>query len=161
MKVADIMVRSVITAGPDATVHDLARRMLDTRCGSVVITEGDEVVGIVTREDLQISTRRVPHSMGTVRAPSLLDEFMGDERQMLEAAARVRAVPARNVMTQPVTTITSRESVWDAADILLSERIAHLPVMDDGRLVGIVTRLDLLRLIADAPDAAPERGDSR
>lgn len=143
------MTSPVLTASPDATVREIAQMMLDRRSGSVVIVDGGEVVGIVTRNDLQVSTRRVPQSRGTLRSPAILGEFIGDERQIVQAAARVREVPARDVMSQPVHSVTSDQSAWDVAQLLLSEHIAHLPVIDGGVLVGIVTRLDLLRLITE------------
>jgi len=152
MRVAEMMTAPVLTASPDATVREIAQMMLDRRSGSVVVVDKGEVVGIITRKDLQVTTRRVPQSGGTVRSPAILGEFMGDEHQILQAAARVREVPARDVMSQPVHCVTSDQSAWDAAQLFLSEHIAHLPVVDDGVLVGIITRLDLLRLITeDAP----------
>jgi CBS domain-containing protein len=151
MRVAEMMTSPVLTASPDVTVREIAQMMLDRRSGSVVIVDRGEVVGIVTRNDLQVTTRRVPQSRGTLRSPAILDEFMGDEDQILEAAAKVREVPASDVMSQPVHSVSSGQSAWDAAHLFLSEHIAHLPVIDDGALTGIVTRLDLLRLITEDP----------
>lgn len=146
------MTTPVLTASPDTTVREIAQMMLDRRSGSVVIVDEDLVVGIVTRTDLQVSMRRVPQSRGTLRSPAIVDEFMANERQIVQAAARAREVPARDVMSQPVHSVHSGKSAWDVAQMFLSKHIAHLPVVDDGALVGIVTRLDLLRLITeDAP----------
>ena len=117
--------------------------------GAVVVVDGDDLVGIVTRNDLQVATRSVPLSLGSVRAPSLLDSFVQDEDQLLRVAAEARTRPVRDVMSAPVLTLPASAGPWDAADLFLANRIGHVPIVRDGRVVGMISRLDLLRLVAD------------
>lgn len=152
VRVTDIMTRPVRTVAPDAPIAAVVRVMLDDRCGSVVVVDGGEpargVVGIVTRTDLQLATRRVPLGYPDVRAPSLLDEFVADDEQLQRAYRRARTRPVSEVMSRPVVTIGSRSTVWEAAELMLAERIGHVPVVDERAPVGIVSRLDLLRCMA-------------
>jgi CBS domain-containing protein len=138
-----------VVAAPDATIEEVVSLMLTARVGAVIIADTEDLAGIVTRNDLQLATRAVPLSGSHVRAPSLLDRFVTDEDQLLRAAAEARARPVREVMTTPVLTLPPDASLWDAADLFLANGIGHAPIVEAGRVVGMVSRLDLLRLVAD------------
>lgn len=153
MTMADLMQAPVLCAAPGTPLSDIAAMMIEARTGSVVIVQDGTVEGIVTRSDLGVGTRSVPQSMGRVRSPALVDEFMGDQQQFLQAVERVRSIPASDVMSTPVITVAPDDPAWTAVEIFLSRKIGHLPVMDGDRLVGVVSRLDLLRLIAGGASA--------
>ena len=96
------------------------------------VLSGNALVGILTHRDI-------------LRAPGLLSpvlEFAADTR------AALRALRVDEAMTTAVVTIGADASVKEAAEQLLEHRVGCLPVMEDGRLVGIVTTSDLLRAIA-------------
>ena len=150
MIVRDVMTSEVLTAPPDARLAEVVATMLDARIGSVVIVApGTEarpgLLGIVTRSDLQIRTRRVPLGYPQVRAPALLEDWVADAAQMRDVYRAARDRRAREVMSSPVITIAPDRTVWDATELMLDERIGHLPVVEEGRLVGLVTHLDVLR----------------
>lgn len=119
--VEEIMVDDVVTASPDTPAIDGARLLCDREVSSVVIVrEGDDdPVGIVTEGDFVTSLC---------------------ERRDLETAA------LSDVMSSPVTTVEPRTSVVDAATILRTEDLEHLPVVDAG-LVGIVTTIELSHFV--------------
>lgn len=145
MRVDEIMSSPVVTAMPDDLLASVARAMITDRRGSVVVVDDEGTVeGIVTRSDLQVATRRLPLGYPDVRAPSLLDAFVADEEQLQRAYRRAGGRPVREVMSRPVVTVAPGASVWQATEIMLAERIGHLPVVDEGRPVGMLSRLDLL-----------------
>lgn len=145
MRVDEIMSSPVVTSRPDDRLASVARAMLDDRRGSVVVVDDDgAVVGIVTRSDLQVATRRVPLGYPDVRAPSLLETFVADDEQLRQAYRRAAGRRVREVMSRPVVTVAPAASVWEATELMLAERVGHLPVVHEGRLVGMLSRLDLV-----------------
>lgn len=114
------MSRKLVTASEDDTLSQVAEKMLQGRVSSVVIVSGKKVVGIVTEKDF-------------VKFFAL--RLSGDESVKLHMT--------RNVITVKMTT-----SVNDAKNIIVSQKIRHLPVVDqEGELVGIVTARDLVESI--------------
>ena len=121
LKVSDLMTRSPVTCTPDATVTEAARTMRENRISSVAITENDALVGIVTTRDL---TARV-----------LAEGRPGD-------------TPVAEVMTREVQALSPESLGSDILHMMLERRIGHLPVVRDGKLLGIITQTDLTRFQA-------------
>ncbi|MEM4280596.1 MAG: CBS domain-containing protein [Candidatus Caldarchaeum sp.] len=120
IKVSEIMSRKLVTASEDDTLSQVAEKMLQGRVSSVVIVSGKKVVGIVTEKDF-------------VKFFAL--RLSGDE-------------PVKLHMTRNVITVKMTTSVNDAKNIIVSQKIRHLPVVDqEGELVGIVTARDLVESI--------------
>jgi CBS domain-containing protein len=111
--VAQVMNANVLTVDPAASIGEAAEKMMDAGVGAVVVVEDmARIVGIVT------------------------------ERDILRAVAqRVRAAEARvrQWMTESVVTIEPETTVEDAAEMMFERNFRHLPVMKDGRLLGIVS----------------------
>lgn len=122
MPVTDLARSEVVTADLGTPVADLAERMADERVGSIVITEGDEPVGIVTDRDL------------AVRA--LTDATPAD-------------LVAENVMSEDLVTVSPDAGFYEATELMSEHGVRRLPVTDEGTLVGIVTADDLHELLAD------------
>jgi CBS domain-containing protein len=135
------MTRSVITVGPDTPLREVARLLDEHRIsGVLVVDEQEALLGVVSEADFLVeaqggaSVRRSPIARlfgraGDTRAP-------GD---------RHFASTASELMTSPVISIGPSELIADAAAVMTKQRINRLPVVEDGRLVGIVTRADLVR----------------
>jgi CBS domain-containing protein len=116
--VADLMVKNVLTVEPSDTIGEAAEKMNDGNVGAVVVVEDMvRIVGIVTERDL-----------------------------MRAVAARARAAEARvrHWMTPDPVTIGPETSIEEAAEIMFSRNFRHLPVVKDGRPLGIVS----LRLLS-------------
>jgi CBS domain-containing protein len=118
--VKGVMSAPVIHVAPNATVGQALRTMIDHDIGSVIIAEGESVVGIFTERDL---TRRI------------LDESGLLDRRVHE------------VMSSPVTTVGPEDEVVFIFSLMADRKIRRLPVVEDGRLIGIVTERDLLRWV--------------
>jgi CBS domain-containing protein len=117
----ELMTTDIVTVAPDATVRDALRAMIDHDIGSVVVAEGDAAVGVFTERDV---TRHV-----------LTDAGVLDKR-------------VHERMSTPPIAIPASEQVIDAFDLMNAKRIRRLPVVEGGRLVGIVTEGDLRRWVA-------------
>lgn len=146
----------VVTVHPSATLAEAAELMLERRIGSVVVVDpADEtrIVGIVTETDLTLREERVPFSYPLTRAQKLFDRWV-DSSQTFERAYREWCRrPVESVMRSSVHTVAAEADVWEAAARMVEHDVKRLPVVDEGRLVGLVARHDLLRCLAPASTA--------
>jgi CBS domain-containing protein len=135
-----------VTATPDTALEDIARLMLEHRIGCVVIVSAEDpgrVAGIVTETDFDIREAGIPFS--AFRAPKLFGNWISSEAELAEAYEQVRRRRVRDIMQSPVITVSPDDEVWRAARLMIEHDIKRLPVVEGGRLVGIVTRHDLLK----------------
>lgn len=151
MKAAEIMVKDVVTTGPEASVQELATLMLERRISGLPVVDGSgRLLGIVSEGDLirrpEIDTDRV--KLGWLRL-LLSDEARA--RDFVKSHGR----KAREVMTQPAISVAADAPLAEVVRLMARHRIKRLPVVDKGRLVGLVTRTDLLRAVAARQAVAP------
>jgi CBS domain-containing protein len=146
MKAVDIMTRPVITSSPDASLEEIASLMLARKIGCVpIVDEHGRLCGIVTESDFSAKERGVPFS--TVKLPALFAAWLPKEQaeRLFEAARRT---PVRDIMTTEVVAIGEQETLEEILKRMLKHSLRRLPVVVDGRPTGIVTRRDLLQLMA-------------
>jgi CBS domain-containing protein len=159
MLARDVMTPKVVTVSPDTRVAEIARILLDRRISGVPVVDADgRLVGIVTEGDLL----RRPE-LGTERSRGWWLRLFGDQRAEAEAYAKSHGTRAEEIMTRNVVTVTEDTSVAEIARLLETHRIKRVPVLRDGRLVGIVSRANLLHALAAgaAMPPAPTRVDDR
>lgn len=141
MKVRDVMTPLVVTASPEMSFKQTAELLVESGVSSLpVIGPHGRLVGLVTEADLMSkeafdSRRRRPLAV-------LIDHLTGTSRWIDKAAG----LTAGEVMTTDVVTAKPGEDIRVAARRMLERGVKRLPVVEDGRLVGIVSRYDLLRL---------------
>jgi CBS domain-containing protein len=154
MIAADIMTRALVTISPDTPLPDVIRLLLDKRVGALPVVEGASVVGVVAESDL---LRRI--ELGTEPRPtSWLGLFVSDNARA-EAFVRGHGRLARDVMTQPAITVPADTPIGEVAELLEKRGISRVPVLRDGRLVGVVGRSDILRALASRLTPLPARGE--
>lgn len=153
MNVSDVMTRHVISVSPDASVEDAAKQMLEHGIsGLVVVDDKGELAGVVTEGDL---LRR--DELGTERhRPWWLRLFVSSGRQATDFT-RAHGRRVRDVMTDDVVTVSADGSLTDVVELMEQRRIKRLPVTEANRVVGIVSRADLLRALAVAARTEPPR----
>lgn len=158
MIVADVMTRTCITVAPGATVEEAVNLMLSRHIsGLFVVDAAGELAGVITEGDL---LRR--EELGTQRnRPWWLRLLASPARQALDfTQANGRHV--RDVMTADVVSISSDAPLADVVEAMEKHRIKRLPVTEGGRIVGVVSRSDLLRaLIGLERTAGPAGTDDR
>ena len=144
MKAADIMTTNVITVPPDANVRDAATILVQHRISAVpVLGDRGNIVGIVSEGDL---IRRA--EAGTEVSRSWwLDLLTTDEARAAEFA-KSHARKVADVMTRRVITATPETQVSEIAGLLERNGIKRVPVVKDGKVVGIVSRANLLQALA-------------
>lgn len=145
-RIADIMERNVVTIAPDASVHDLVKLLQEKDLGGVPVVEGDRVVGMVTEGDLVIEDAEV-------RMPHFFQMFgevvvLGSQKKFKERLGKMLGDTVRAVMSTEVFTVSPGDSPRAAATVMSDHKIDRVPVVDDdGKLVGIVARHDIIRMM--------------
>lgn len=138
MKVADIMSTDVVTVGPTTSLKNVARLLVEHRISGVpVVDEDGLVLGVVSEGDVLFKERG---PLAPRRVLSWLLDGNGED-----ARAKLDARTAAEAMTSPAQTIESWPLVSSAAARMLDGHVNRLPVVHNERLVGIVTRADLVR----------------
>jgi len=154
MKAADVMVTNVVTVGPEASVQDVAQILLDARISGIPVVDRDgELVGIVSEGDL---VRRAETGTGR-RRPWWLALFTGREALAAEFV-REHSRRVADIMTRDVVTATPDTPLSTIARLLERNAIKRLPIVQDGKVVGIVSRANLVQALASAgkkTEAAP------
>lgn len=120
--------RDVLSIAPDASVLDAIRLMAEKGIGALVVIDGDSLVGVVTERDYA--------------------------RKVILKGRSSQTTAVKDIMTADVVTTSSDQPVEQCMAVVTEKRIRHLPVVDDGRLTGIISIGDLVKaVIADQQEA--------
>ncbi len=144
MQASDIMTAKVVTVSVDTDVEVIARLLLERRISAVpVVDSSDNILGIVSEGDLI----RRPETE-TERHRSWWLRLLADKTERAEEYVKSHGRRADQVMTRDVVTVTEDSKVGDIAETLEKRRIKRVPVVRDGKLVGIISRANLLHGLA-------------
>lgn len=119
--VKEIMSNSVVSVDSSVSATDAAKMMEDSDVGAIVVLENGSPVGIVTDRDFAIKITAHSYPLDT---------------------------PIRRMMSSPLISIDPDSDLWTASDLMSSRNVRKLPVIDDARIVGIITSSDLVRYFA-------------
>lgn len=145
--VRDVMTSPAVTVGPAATVKEIARVLLNQDIRAVpVVDVGDVLIGVVSEAD--VICRECPtarrHTLG-----GFVDRLLGHDPHW---AVKSEGITAGEIMSKDVVSCTPTEPVRVVARRMLSQDIRTVPVVEDSRLVGVLSRHDILRIF-DRPDS--------
>ena len=121
-RVKKIMLTNVLTLGKDAKVDEAAKLLAQQGGGCVVVAEDKKPIGIITEHDIVRSVASKAKSMD---------------------------VPLFNIMTSPVTLMEPRMKLDEALKIIDTRKYRHYPVVDNGQLIGLATKTDIVNAISD------------
>jgi CBS domain-containing protein len=122
MQIGGVMRVKLVTARPDDSAANAIRKMLEANIGSVVVCEENVPVGIFTERDVM---------------------------RMAGEGADFERTPLRQAMTARPLTIGAGDNILDAAQLMAARKLRHLPVVEDGNLVGIVSMRDVFGFLAE------------
>jgi CBS domain-containing protein len=138
MKVKELMTTEVVTVAPETSLKDVAGLLARHRIAGVpVCNAAGEVLGVVSEADIlwkEIGLEDAPRGI----LGRILDNAYGDSQ-------RAKALSAAEAMSSPAVTVSAESSVAHAAELMIEHHVNRLPVVDGGRLAGIVARSDLVR----------------
>ena len=125
-KVRDVLLvkgSDVYSISPDATVYDAIRLMSEKRVGALMVMEGDRLVGVVSETDYA--------------------------RKIVLKGRTSANTPVREIMAERVLYVDPDQDVGDCMALMTEHRFRHLPVMEDGRVVGVISIGDTVKAIID------------
>jgi len=146
LKAKDIMTKEVITVKPETTLEELARLLMKQQIsGAPVVDDNGKIIGIVTENDLISKNSRL-HIPTILR---LFDAYIPLGTSKMESDIRkMAASTVEDICTKEIITVDEEASVEYIATIMTEKRIHILPVVREGKLVGIIGKKDLIKGIA-------------
>jgi len=120
LEAQDIMVDKVITARKDASLDQAVQLMNEHEIGCLVIVENDKPIGIITERDLL--------------------------KRCLARSKELRGLKVSDVMSQPLVVVSPKTEIEEAAKVMCEKKIKKLPIVEEGRLRGLITLTDILRI---------------
>lgn len=156
LKARDIMATSIHAVSPDLAVIDLGNELVAQRISGAPVVERGRVVGIVSRSDIDAALSRER----TRAAAAATFYYEPDAPEHVAAAGgfdptssaldRLRHMTVRDIMTAEVISVPADASIGRVADLMRSKRIHRVLVIEDGELLGLVSSLDVVGVVADA-----------
>ena len=143
----DIMTKDVVTVTPDTSIEELASRLVKNEISGVpVIDDSGSLYGIVTENDL-ISRNKRLHIPTVI---SFLDAaiYLESSKKFEEEVKRVSATRVGDICSRKVVSITEDTTVVDIATIMDEKKVHILPVIRNGKVVGIVGKRDIVKAVA-------------
>jgi len=128
-KLADVLEKALTIEADERVVH-LRRRMLDDSITRFVVTDQDKITGIVTETDVAIAMRKFRESV-----------------EGKHQDHRIRTLLVKDIMSTPVITVDGSVKISEVIGIMLKKNISAVPVMEKGRLAGLVTRCSLVNAL--------------
>jgi CBS domain-containing protein len=155
MRASDIMTPEVVTVTPETAIHTAAKLLADNHIsGLPVVDASGAVIGIVSEGDL---LHRVEIGTGARRRAWWL-EMLSSTRDLAHAYTKEHGQTVKDVMTAKVISVGEDAPLDGIADVLERHRIKRVPVIKDGKLVGIVSRGNLIRALASAAPLSQAEG---
>lgn len=147
LKAQDIMTREVITVEEATTVRELASLLLTKNIsGAPVVDASGQVIGVVTESDLIFQNKRV-HLPTTF---ALLDAFVFLERPGKTEAElhKIAGTKVGDICSRKLVSVTPETELEEIATLMVEQQRHTLPVLDQGKLVGVIGKSDIIRTIA-------------
>jgi len=149
MNVEDVMTKDPVTIQSKDTIRDAARIIRERKIGGLPVLDGENLIGMITESDILalLATKGpsedlwLPSPLEVIEIP--IREFFNWEKAK-EALSDIGSRPVSSVMSYPIITVDADDSVEEAARIMLRQGVARLPVLQQGKLAGIVTRADIV-----------------
>lgn len=158
MRATDVMTTDVITVGPEMTVRDLAMLLAERGIsGAPVVDQSGQLVGIVSEGDLLHRAEVGAARRHRVRRRSWwLDHYASEvTKEYVKDHGRL----VKDVMSQDVATVTEDTDLSDVAALLEAKRIKRTPVMRGGKVVGIISRANIVRAVGATKRAPAQNGE--
>lgn len=148
MLVKNVMTKDVLTVRPDEKVEKVARLLLDNQISGVpVVDERNHVVGIITEKDLMVKASELKVPFYLTLFDSII--FLENPIRFNNDLKKYTASYVKEAMTEKVVTVPEDCPVSEVVAIMQKKQINRIPVVRNGKLIGIVTRNDILKAIVE------------
>ena len=149
MRAMDVMTTNVITVGPDTSVQEVAKMLSERSISGVPVVDAENrLVGILSEGDLLHRVETGTERRVQRRRRSWWLDTIGSDEELARDYVKSHGRTAKDVMTREVVTVSDTTDLAEIANLLETRRIKRVPVVRDGKLVGIVSRANLVRALA-------------
>lgn len=146
MKASEIMRPEVFKVGPEAAISEILDRMLNnTVIGVAVVDETDCLLGMVTVDELLVKCASPEHFLPLISSRDILDVM----EEFHEEQKRAAASTAAEIMNRHFPKVEEEDTVAEVAGTFLNSHVSFLPVVREGKAVGIITKFDLLKALRE------------
>jgi len=157
MKIKDVMNKDVITCKPDDMLGTLASLLKENHISGLPVVDNGEVVGLVSETDL-LKLFKFPEISNELWLPSPFEIIEIPIRNLVrieetkKAFENIKLRPVKDIMTTTIHAISTTDSLEDASSMMVKYEVNRLPVIDNGTLVGIVARSDILKGLSESTE---------
>ena len=157
MKIEDVMNKDVITCAPGDSLSYISNLFKENHISGIPVVDKGKVVGLVSETDI-IKLFRIPEFSNELWLPSPFEIIEIPIRNLVrieetrKALENLKMKPVKDIMTKTVHTISPEDSLEDASSIMVRHNVNRLPVIENGRLVGIVARSDIIRGLSETTE---------
>ena len=143
MKVSQIMTKQVYTIGPDSSLKECAEVLKKCQSNGLVVMDSGKTVGVITKADVFKSI--LP------RYPDIIEDerHLADLEYIEERVHKLFELKVKEIMGTPPITISSSMPIIRAGSLMIVRRIKQVPVVDGGKLVGIITLTDIINALLE------------
>lgn len=146
MKTRDMMTKEVITVNPDMPVRDVAALLVKHKISGIPVIDGNgKVLGIVSEGDVlrKRIAPKAPDNLSVLGTMLCYDEM----KEYQDAFRKMGANTAAEIMSEPVISVDVNDDIGKVGEVILNHHIKRVPVMENDKLVGIISRSDLVKLL--------------
>lgn len=146
MLIKDIMAKNVITVNPEMDIHELAKLFMSKNIsGAPVVDKGGKLLGVVKEEGVIFQDKKV-------HLPTFINLSFGflalGTKRYDEEIKKITASKVSSIMEKDTLTITPETDIEDAATLMIEKDVYYLPVLDNDKVAGVITKKDIVRAIA-------------
>lgn len=152
-KVKEVMNRNVIFFTPEDTIFNVARILCEKNISGAPVVEKERVVGVISVSDIVKFIKIKLKLSKAYEIPSLSLLFLNlvktgrDYIQLKKEIKRISEVKIKKIMSRKVVSIGPEDTVFDAASLMDKHDVNRLPVIENGKLIGIVARADIIKAL--------------
>ena len=151
LKVKDIMTKELITVSPDTEIVQATKLLLDNRINGIPVTdETGKLVGILCQSDLIAQQKKLPIPSFFTFLDGLIT--LTSMKQIEKQVQKIAAITVGQAMTPNPVTVQTDTDIEKVAALMVDKNFHTIPVVDEGKLVGIVGKEDILKTLIPRPD---------
>jgi len=150
LKAKDLMTRDVITVTPETEVTEIARLLLEKRFNGVpVVNQNGDLVGMICQSDLIAEQKKLPLPSVFTILDAFIPIYLPGKAE--KEVQKIAAMKASQAMTSDPVTVDPEAGIDEIASIMVNKSIYTIPVLEGGKLVGIIGKEDILWTLVSSP----------